>query len=184
MPSPPRGAGGIKKLDVQPIHEIANGGQGADHCYGGAGNDYIWDDESPFTALGAGGDLLWGGAGVDLIYVGWGAYSIRGNAGSDILQGDAGEDDISGGDGDDKIYGHFHLNTGLFIPESADDNAIDVLLGENGNDFVMGCGGADALFGGAGNDTLVGHYGYVPPDFRHLLTKRPRMRCMAVTAMT
>lgn len=145
---------------------------GKDQITGGLGNDIILGGSgSGENTVQTGGDILFGNEGKDII-LGDGGRVLRdisgtvqrietkdaANGGGDTIEGNDDVDIILGGTGDDDIQG-------------GDDNADDILLGDNG--FVVlnhGIateiatsdpteGGKDCITGGAGNDIILGGSG-------------------------
>ena len=76
---------------------LAQGGDGNDKLYGGAGKQ---------TLIGLkGNDLIKGGAGADVISGNAGNDRLYGGAGNDVINGNAGNDQLYGGPGRDKLSG-------------------------------------------------------------------------------
>ena len=183
-------------------NDIIFGGGGADSLIGDAdgvsGDDIIVGDEGSWSATqiraiaGSGGaDTITGSGGNDILLGGDGNDTISGDLGEDILVGDNGQitrtqagvvtriqtaspntggnDTLSGGDNADVILG----GSGDDGITGGTDNAIDILLGDNGvvvradgspeaNDIYStdeSIGGADTITGGLGNDVIMGGAG-------------------------
>jgi autotransporter-associated beta strand protein len=127
------------------------GGLGFDQINGSGGDNVIWGDDAPTTAvpnpqdLAIGGDdTLSGLGGNDVFYGGGGNDQISSGGGNDYANGGQGDDLIGGSDGDDRLYG---------------GSGNDVLGGGAGNDLASGGAGDDSLHGNSGNDVLFGGTG-------------------------
>ncbi len=135
----------------------------------GNGNDRLYGDDGDDALYGIGGnDELYGELGNDHLYGGDGNDKLFGNAGWDILIGGTNDDQLLGGDND-----------------TTDDNAIDLLFGDNatiqqtpgslaaivtsvdptqgGQDLIIAVGDDQIVGGsggtdaqGVGGDTLLG----------------------------
>ncbi|MEO1528197.1 MAG: right-handed parallel beta-helix repeat-containing protein, partial [Planctomycetota bacterium] len=127
---------------------IGGGGDG-DQLTGGPGDDVIRgsDDGADTIDGGEGNDWLLGHGGNDVIHGGNGDDRIEGLAGDDTLFGGPGRDILVGGADHDRLDGH--------DADTADDNAIDHLYGDDAEASSMAAGG-DQLFGRGGNDRLFG----------------------------
>jgi Ca2+-binding RTX toxin-like protein len=137
------------------------GNPGADHLFGGGGNDYIGDESGANTIDGGSGndtiyagndaarDVVDGGIGNDFIHIrsnsfkhtvdvvhGGSGNDWLGNTGGDVVEfyGDTGNDSLSGGE------------------------KVDTLSGADGDDVIYGFEGADRISGGKGNDKLFATY--------------------------
>ncbi|MDB5438796.1 MAG: hypothetical protein JWM33_1223, partial [Caulobacteraceae bacterium] len=127
-----------------------DGGVGADHLYGGAGNDiYTVDNigDQAIEASGEGTDLVKAsvsftlGANVEnLTLTGAGLIDGTGNELINTITGNGAANSLSGMDGADKLYG---------------GAGNDSLYGGAGADSLDGGVGADHMAGGADNDTYV-----------------------------
>ncbi len=158
---------------------------GADHLYGGAGDDFLHGFDGDDVLVGGAGDdglfgdseddVLVGGAGHDFMSGGEGADTLLGGAGHDALWGNDGDDRLAGGGGHDLLHGDH--------PTAPGQAGNDVLHGDWGDDDLHGGAGDDALHGGAGDDRLWGgpgtdvlyggrgddHYHFVPGGGQDLL---------------
>jgi Ca2+-binding RTX toxin-like protein len=132
-------------------------------------------------------DKLTGDDGVNRLNGGNGDDILRGGNGNDILVGGAGADELDGGNGDRDAADYSYAGGGVgvdlsgtgFAGEAAGDtyigieyvygsqfddtitgdNAVNRLVGHDGNDTINGAGGNDYILGGAGNDILTGGTG-------------------------
>ncbi len=157
------GADGTSDANAIFSTDPVNGGN--DTILGGAGNDSILG--------GTGNDTIQGSNGTDLIIGDSGRINrdaggimqsmltlFPTQGGNDTIAGDADADTILGGSGNDSISG-------------GSDNAVDVLLGDNGIVYGAGVGadandvvstdptngGQDTIVGGGGDDLIVGGSG-------------------------
>lgn len=122
-------------------------GLGADHLYGGDGDDTlvtelddVVDTGDDYIDGGAGNDQIGGGNARDVIHGGPGDDQITSSGGADTIYGEQGKDEIDAGDQDDMIYG---------------GEGDDKIHGRNGDDTLFGGAGDDMLIGGEGTDTAV-----------------------------
>lgn len=127
---------------------------------------------------------LFGGRGDDVLFGGVGADDLFGDAGDDTLFGGNGPDRIDGGLGFDTVtfggaaagvavsLGDENVGAGQDTIEAVEvvigsdgddtldgDGAANLLAGLRGDDELAGGGGADTLWGGRGEDTLYGGLG-------------------------
>lgn len=150
----------------------ANGLQGDDQFFMGAGNDYANGGPGDDRIDGNGDDdTLRGGAGNDELnglfhndYLdgGRGEDLLRGGVGDDILVGRQDDDTLYAGRGNDEAYGGGGRD---FIVGGDGNDALfgggqkDIIDGGNGNDTIAGGWWADRIDGGAGDDTIFGEAG-------------------------
>lgn len=144
------------------------GGEGADHLYGGDGDDVLKGEGGvDYIYGGEHNDYLEGGTGSDLIEGGIGNDRLLGQGDADLLDGGAGNDEVSGAAGNDYEWG-------------GDGN--DLVVGGIGDDYLDGdhlgfetAGGTDALDGGVDSDT--GRGGPGADDFCLVETLVPAHGC-------
>lgn len=140
------------------LANVIEGRAGQDHLDGCGGNDTIYGERNPASAIP---DFVHGhdfsnpditddcgcdtdgpdghhGSTIHDDYIG-------GGDGADRLFGQLGEDELCGGTGSDTLFG-------------GDGN--DILEGESENDFLDGGLGTDFLYGGDGNDRISGGAGF------------------------
>ncbi|MDZ7750149.1 MAG: putative Ig domain-containing protein [Gammaproteobacteria bacterium] len=167
LPGAPHAAGGADHLYGGAGDDFLHGFDGADVLVGGAGDDGLfgdWDDD--VVVGGAGHDFMVGGAGDD---------TLLGGADHDALWGNDGDDTLAGGGGHDLLHGDHPTAPGqtgddVLYGDWGDDDlhggaGDDVLHGGAGADRLWGGSGADALYGGRGDD----HYYFAPGDGQDLL---------------
>jgi Ca2+-binding RTX toxin-like protein len=173
------GDSGADTVQGGDFRDDLRGGADADSVVGGAGDDWLGDDDwaYPYWVSSTSSD----------------ADTLLGEAGDDTLTSSGGADSLDGGIGADLAYLNLSLSAApvQFMPASAasvtslgaglatvinvetfyivgtgladtmrglDGN--DTLEGGGGNDSLQGNAGNDYLYGGAGGDTLVGNAGY------------------------
>ena len=153
---------------------------GDNRIEGRRGNDWIFGGTDEDTLLGGEGhDNLFGGPGDDVLYGGVGADQLFGDAGDDLLFGGDGPDCIDGGAGTDTVtYAGRTAGVAVRLGEATagedtieavevvigsdgddtlgGDEAANLLAGMRGDDEIAGGGGDDTLWGGRGDDTLHG----------------------------
>ena len=155
---------------------------GDNRLEGRRGNDWIFGGSDEDTLFGGEGhDNLFGGRGDDVLFGGVGADNLFGDAGDDVLYGGDGSDHIDGGPGSDTVtyagtaagvavsLGEATAGAGQDTIEAVEvvigsdgddtiggDDAANLLAGMRGDDEIAGGGGADTLWGGRGDDTLHG----------------------------
>ena len=136
------------------------GGLGNDKINASQGDNVVWGDDSPTTAvpnpqdLAVGGDdILSGLGGNDVFYGGGGDDAVSAGGGSDYASGGEGDDTLGGSDGDDRLYG----GVGNDVLGGGAGN--DLLSGGSDNDILIGNTGNDVIFGGTGTDDLSGNEG-------------------------
>ncbi|MEP0919876.1 DUF4347 domain-containing protein [Leptolyngbya sp. DQ-M1] len=136
-------------------NDTINGNEGDDILIGGAADDTVSGNTGLDVILGDGGRVTYANSVITQIES---AEPVAG--GNDTLNGNEGADTILGGTGDDTIDG-------------GSDDAIDILLGDNGvvvraegsseaNDIYSTDptnGGQDTITGGLGNDIIIGGAG-------------------------
>ena len=154
----------IEKLVGTKFNDWLAGDSGDNRIEGRRGNDWIFGGSDEDTLLGGEGhDYLFGGRGDDVLF---------GGVGSDDLFGDAGDDTLFGGDGPDRIDGGPGTDTVTFAGAAAgvavslgDENvgagqdtieAVEVVIGSDGDDTLGGDGAANLLAGMRGDDELAG----------------------------
>ena len=117
-----------------------NARSGADHLYGGDGNDTLTTTTNDLLDA-SGADTIDGGAGDDTISSGNAPDVIYGGTGNDLISAFGGTDSIDGGDGNDSI-------------EAGDHD--DVIVGGAGDDTINGGTGTDtALYASAASAVIV-----------------------------
>ena len=153
---------------------------GDNRIEGRRGNDWIFGGTDEDTLLGGEGhDYLFGGPGDDVLYGGVGADILSGDAGDDVLYGGDGPDHMDGGPGSDTVtYAGAAEGVKVSLGEATaeedtieaveivigsdgddtlgGDDAANLLAGMRGDDEIAGGGGDDTLWGGRGDDTLHG----------------------------
>ena len=187
--SPDDGAGddfsSIENLVGTKFNDWLAGDAGDNRVEGRRGNDWIFGGGADDTLFGGEGhDYLFGGPGDDVLYGGAGADCLFGDAGDDLLFGGDGPDHIDGGPGSDTVtyagtaagvtvrVGATDVGAGEDTIEAVEvvigsdgddtisgDEAANLLAGMRGDDEITGGGGDDTLWGGRGDDTLHGGAG-------------------------
>jgi hypothetical protein len=159
------GEGGNDYIAGGAGNDFLVGGLGFDQINAGGGDNVLYGDEAPTSAvpnpqeLNVGGndvlsaldgtDVFYGGGGDDTVSPGGGNDYVHGGFGNDTLDGHDGDDRVFGGEGDDVLAGgrgHDLLSAG---------EGSDRLIGDTGNDVLLAGGGADDLTGGGGDDLLI-----------------------------
>jgi Ca2+-binding RTX toxin-like protein len=137
--------------DSVEVNAVINGGNGNDRIKGGGGDDTILGDK--------GNDRVWGGAGNDNVNGGAGNDWLWGDDGDDVMHGDAGHDHLIGGGGVDQLFGdvgHDRLHGGDDDDTLWGGFGMDHLHGNAGNDLLYGEEDKDHLWGDDGDDQLFG----------------------------
>ncbi|MDM0019124.1 peroxidase family protein [Variovorax saccharolyticus] len=180
-----------------PANQTLTGNAGQDEIHGGGGTDTLnglaGDDlldggnDNDTVNGGAGNDTLLGGAGADSLAGGTENDTMTGGADNDTVNGAAGNDVILAtvGDGSDIYAGGAGVDTydlsatsaGATVTTASSSSAetgsdqldaIENIIGSQGNDSITlngganlidGQGGDDTLNAGAGNDTVHGGLG-------------------------
>ena len=141
------------------------GGDAGDNLIEGRrGNDWIVGRGGEDTLLGGeGGDHLFGGAGDDLLFGGPGADRIDGGPGSDTVTYAGAAAGVAVNLGDETVGAGQDTIEAVEVVIGSDgddtiggDGAANLLAGMRGDDELAGGGGADTLWGGRGDDTLHG----------------------------
>ena len=147
------------------------GTAGADHIYGGEGDDLIFGDKGVETTDDK-GDFVEGGLGNDIIDGNGGNDTLNGGIDNDIIYGGSGDDFIDGSAGNDSLYG----DNGIRNYSAGNKGAFEgkqITFGENlglsgeiyknaisggakgGNDKILTGPGMDFVDGQGGRDQIV-----------------------------
>ncbi|MGH1378754.1 MAG: calcium-binding protein [Alphaproteobacteria bacterium] len=165
------GLGGNDKLFGGSGDDTLNGGAGNDEIQGGSGSDDINGGDGNDTILGGSdADNIDGGTGTDRVFYGFTASGVNVDLSQNVATNDGeGSSDtlmnienVSGSAFDDVITGDNAVN--LLIGSDGDDEISgnggdDELQGGNGHDIINGGDGDDLIFGQSGNDTINGNDG-------------------------
>jgi hypothetical protein len=141
-------------IDLGDGDDVLEYTDGANHIYGGLGNDKIYAGGGADVIMGGdGADLMKGEGGKDTVSYADHAFTVWADADGAVGDdGSAGEMDTIGKDVE-KIVGGRGAD---FIQGGESD---DEFYGGDGDDTMTGGGGADRMFGEAGFDLLYGDGG-------------------------
>ena len=150
------------------------GKAGADHIYGGEGDDLIFGDNGVETTDDK-GDFVEGGLGNDIIDGNGGNDTLNGGIDNDIIYGGSGDDFIDGSAGNDSLYGDngirkysagnkgafegkqitFGENLGLSGEIYKNAKSEEIAGTKDGNDKILTGPGMDFVDGQGGRDQIV-----------------------------